>query len=261
VTARNAGNTTTLNFDGSGSVTPSFAQAVTLADAGPLNLGTLAGASIAANAFAAGVADATPSYAFTSKTTAPQTLVLRASNGGSGGAAISSLGYSEASMPLRSGRLRLSNAFGSAAAALKLAVVAEYWSANAWVLNSADSCTTLAAGSVALSNPRNAAGNASSALTSASAIGLSSGSGLLTLAKPTPVGSSLSLDLAINLGSSTADQSCQASHPASTGAAQPWLRAQNGGCAATADRDPAARASFGVFSPETRKTVHVREIF
>ena len=27
------------------------------------------------------------------------------------------------------------------------------------------------------------------------------------------------------------------------------------------DRDPAARASFGIYSPETRKTVHMREIF
>ena len=31
--------------------------------------------------------------------------------------------------------------------------------------------------------------------------------------------------------------------------------------AATADRDPAARASFGIYSPETRKTVHARELF
>ena len=90
---------------------------------------------------------------------------------------------------------------------------------------------------------------------------LANGSGLIPLAAPTPAGSSLSLDLAINLGSTSTDQSCQPSHPASTGAAKPWLRGQNGSCAATADRDPSARASFGIYSPETRKTVHVREIF
>ncbi len=81
------------------------------------------------------------------------------------------------------------------------------------------------------------------------------------MAAPSPAGSSLTLDLALNLGSSASDQSCNASHPASTGAAKPWLRALNGSCAATQDRDPAARASFGVYSAETRKTVHVREIF
>jgi len=129
------------------------------------------------------------------------------------------------------------------------------------MLNSADSCTTLAAASVALSNARSAAGGSTTAVSSAGAITLANGSGLLTLAAPSPAGSSLTLDLAINLGSSGVDQSCQANHPATTGAAKPWLRAQNGACAATADRDSAARASFGIFSPETRKTVHVRELF
>ena len=166
-----------------------------------------------------------------------------------------------AGTPLRWGRLRLSNAYGSATAALQVPVVAEYWSANSWVLNSADSCSTLAAGNVVLSNPRTATGSTSTATSTASATALASGSGLITLSAPSPAGSSLSLDLAINLGSTTTDQSCQANHPASTGAAKPWLRAQNGSCAATTDRDPSARASFGIYSPETRKTVHVREIF
>ena len=166
-----------------------------------------------------------------------------------------------AATPLRYGRLRLANAFGNARSALQLAVAAEYWSGNSWVLNSADSCTSVPAASVALSNPRTAAGASSAASSSASAISLASGNGLLTLAAPSPAGSSLTLDLAINLGSSGSDQSCNASHPASTGAGRPWLRALNGNCAATADRDPAARASFGVYSAESRKTVHVREIY
>jgi MSHA biogenesis protein MshQ len=90
---------------------------------------------------------------------------------------------------------------------------------------------------------------------------LVAGRGLLTLSAPTPAGSTLTVDLALNLGSSGTDQSCQASHPASTGAAQPWLRSQNGGCAASADRDPAGRASFGVYSPESRRSVHIRDVF
>jgi len=265
VTARNglspAG--TTVNYDGSSATTPNQAGAVSLSEASAPGLGSLAGNSIAAGAFTAGVATGNPSYSFTSKTTAPQTLTLRAGNGLGGTAGISSAGYVEASMPLRSGRLRLSNAYGSASAALQLPVVAEYWSASSWVLNSADNCTVLPGSSVVLSNPRNAAGSSSSTASSAAAgvVVLANGSGLITLAAPTPAGSSLSLDLAINLGSSSTDQSCQTNHPASVGAAKPWLRAQNGSCAATADRDPSARASFGIYSPETRKTVHVRELF
>ncbi len=257
VTARNASGATTRNYDGSVNTSPNFARTTTLSDAGALGLGSLSGNSLAAGAFLAGVATASPAYSFNSKGTAPQSLVLRATDSD----AVSSAGHAEGSMPLRSGRLRLSNAFGKAGAALQLAATTEYWAGSTWQLNSADSCTTLAAASVALSNPRSATGAASTASSSAGALAITSGSGSITLAAPSPAGSSLSLDVAVNLGSGGADQSCHASHPASTGAAKPWLRAQNGSCAASADRDPAARASFGIFSPETRKTVHVRDIY
>ena len=191
---------------------------------------------------------------------AEASVTVRASPVDPDGVTISSTPVAAAT-PLRYGRLRLANAFGNARSALQLAVAAEYWSGSSWVLNSADSCTSLPAASVALSNPRTAAGASSAASSSASAISLASGNGLLTLAAPSPAGSSLTLDLAINLGSSGSDQSCNASQPASTGAGRPWLRSLNGSCTATADRDPAARASFGVYSAESRKTVHVREIF
>ena len=261
VTARNTGGGATLNFDGAAAISPNFAQAVTLSDGGAGGLGTLSGTSIAATAFSAGVAQASPAYAFTSKTTAPSTLLLRAANAGSGSAAVSSAGYTEASLALRSGRLRLSTVYGSARALLQVPVVAEHWSGNSWVLNSADNCTSLLSTSVAVSNPRTAAGLVSVAVSVPGAVTLANGSGLLSLAAPLPVGNSLSVDLALNLGSSTADQSCHANHPLTVGAAKPWLRARNGSCATSADRDPAARASFGIFTPESRKTVHLRELF
>ena len=68
---------------------------------------------------------------------------------------------------------------------------------------------------------------------------------------PTPTGR---LQFAINLGSTTADQSCTSGLGTTVGAALPWLRSRNGACAAGYDRDPSARASFGIYSPETRKT-------
>ena len=257
LTARNAGGLVVYNYDGSAATTPNFAKPVTLSEPTALGLGSLSGTAVAAAAFSAGVAGASPAYGFTVKATAPQTLGLRASDSDG----ISSAGFTEASQALRSGRLRLSNAFGSARTALNLAVTVEYWGGAAWVLNSADNCSALAAASVVLSNPRSAAGNASAASSSAAAFSLSNGSGWLSLAAPTPAGSSLTLDIAVNLGAGATDQSCLANHPASSGAAKPWLRAQNGSCSASADRDPAARASFGIYSPESRKLIHVREIF
>lgn len=257
VTARNASGGVTVNYDGAGVMSPSFAKAVTLAEATALGVGSFGNGSIAASAFAAGVASATPSYAFTSKTTGPQTLGVRATDTD----AVSSAGHTEGSMALRSGRLRLANAFGAETRTLNLAVAADYWSGNSWLPNGDDSCTTVPAAAVVKSNQRDRNGSATSAWsTTASGVTLSAGQGAITLSAP-GTGDTGSIDLALNLGSTTTDQSCLASHPASTGAGLAWLRSRNGSCATTWDRDPAARASFGIYAPETRKTVHVRDIF
>ena len=255
LTARNGAlsNDATQNYSGASG----FARAVTLADAPALGLGSLGGASVVAASFVSGLASASPSYSFSAKQTAPQTLVLRASDSDG----VSSAGYAEGNTPLRSGRLRLASAFGRANAALQVPVSADYWSGNAWLLNSADNCTSLPAAAAVLSNPRGYQGSTVAASSSASAFSLVSGSGLLSLSAPTPAGSGITFDLALNLGSDGFDQSCQASHPGSTGAALTWLRSNNGACSVNPDRDPAARVSFGVYSPETRKVVHVRELF
>jgi MSHA biogenesis protein MshQ len=259
VTARNAANATTLNYDGGTGTSPNFAKSVTLSDAPTLGLGSFNGTdAVAATLFGAGVANATPAYSFGSKQTAQQTLTVRATDADT----VSSSGYAEGSTALRSGRLRLFNAFGSEKSALQMQLQAEYWSGSVWALNNLDSCTALTASAVALSNYRSGQGGAGGWTTTASTSGaLSGGRGTLTLAAPSG-GSTGSVDVALNLGNGAgADQACTSSHPATTGAAVPWLRSQNGSCAATWDRDPSARASFGIYSPETRKTVHVREIF
>ncbi len=258
VRAFNAQNSITSNYDGSANTSPNFAKAVTFSDPSGNSQGTLAGTALAATAFSGGTAAATAlSFAFSNKLTAPQTIQLRATDAD----AVSSSGQAEGSMVLRSGRLRLSNAFGKASAALQVPVMVEYWSNLSWVPTSDDSCTMLPSSSVALSNPRSHTGAVSAATSSASAGALSGGRSVLTLSAPNPAGSSLTLDLSVNLGATTADQACTTSHPATVGANLPWLRSRNGSCAATWDRDPAARASFGIFSPETRKTIHLREIY
>ena len=90
------------------------------------------------------------------------------------------------------------------------------------------------------------------------------GRGLLLLSAPSPTATG-SVDVAVNLGSTSTDQSCLSSHPASTGANLPWLRAQFGsanGCAGVNDfsRDPSIRATFGVYAPELKRIIHSAEI-
>ena len=260
VTAQNAANANTVNYDGSfGSP---VSKAVTLADASALGGTISTGPHIAASVFRLGIGTGTASYGFASKQTAEKTLLLSASD--TDGATSVGTAQTGNSTTLRSGRLRVANGFGSEKSALQLAVLAEYWSGNAWVLNSADSCTVVPAASVALSNYRDKTGAAVTAATqwttTASAITLASGQGTLTLSAPSS-GRTGTVDLALNLGSTAADQSCLATHPASTAGNLAWLRSRFGNCAATFDRDPSAQATFGVYSPETKKTVHVREIF
>lgn len=260
ITALNAAGGTTLNYTGA------YAKATTL------NAATLPAATggfgstgnVAATSYTNGIATlATPTFSFVNKLTAPQTDAVRATDTD----AVSSAGYETAASKTtwRSGRLKLSNAFGSEKSTLALAVQTQYWSGSTWVLNGDDSggCTpSIPAAAVALSNYLNNQGAATSAwTTTASSIGISGGNGTLTLSAPSPTATG-SVDIALNLGQgSSTDVSCLSSHPATTGAGVPWLRSQNGGCASTYDRDPSARATFGIYRPESKKTVHVRELY
>jgi len=143
--------------------------------------------------------------------------------------------------PMRYGRLRLLNAYGSELLPLRVPVQAEFFSGTTWTLNTADSCTSLPATAFALSG-------GISANTSASAVALNSGIGTLTLAKPSPVTVG-SVDVAANLGVSGSDQSCLGSH-GGIAASMPWLRgfwAPAANCNSTAAwaQDPNARVKFG----------------
>ena len=226
--------------------------------------------------FNAGVASViSPAVVFNSKLT-PSTLSsvslgLRATDPDG----VSSATYAEGAVNLRSGRIKVSNAFGSEKTTLDVGVQAQYWSGKAWVLNADDSCTTIPVASVGLSNYIDSKGNAASWTTApatkatvnstAMAVVFSAGNGALTFSSPTSGGTG-SVDFAFNLGATSIDQSCLIGHPSSTGANVSWLRSQNGAsnsCTGvlTYDRDPSARATFGVFTAETKKAVFTRELY
>lgn len=257
VVARNAAGGTTANY----AAAPGAAQTVTLSNAG--STAGFANNTLLPADFLSGVGTkwggaATPvpyvSYTLPTPPTlpAPATIVLRATDTDM----VSSSGAGEGAALIRHGRLRLANAFGTNKADLALPVQAQYWSGLSWVPNSADSCTTLPAASFHLSG-------APAGTAAAGAVALAGGNGALVLTKPSPAAAA-SVDVAINLGSGGSDQSCLSSHGGSP-AAMPWLRGQYGSrypdgtpCPSTG-RDPSARATFGIYAPETQKTIDVRE--
>lgn len=261
VTARSKGGTTTVNYAGAfaNSVTLSAWNGVSAAAPAPTQNpgpGALANFTIPAANFSAGAAPAAPAYTLTNVLTAPTAVWLHASESGVATPVTSASG-AEGTILIRSGRLRLSNAFGSATTPLSLPVRAEYWTGQSWLLNTDDSFSAVPKSSLAL----RPASTGLLGVAVGADVTLSSGRGAIALSKPTS--GTGSVDLTANLGSGTADQSCLAiaGPPGTSGAAQPWLRAKNSAC--TFDRDPSARATFGVpaNAGEIRKVVHIRESF
>jgi len=140
VTAKNGlvPSTTTSNYNDSD--TPSFAQQVVLSDANNITQGVLSPVNMTANAFSMGVANPTPAFTFNNAATAPMIIALRAIDSDD----VSSSGYeSAATNTIRSGRVRLLNAYGSEILDLPMTMRAEYWlnAINGWQINTDDTCT------------------------------------------------------------------------------------------------------------------------
>jgi MSHA biogenesis protein MshQ len=161
----------------------------------------------------------------------------------------------EPTLQLRSGRIRLPSRFGPAGTALKIPVSLEYWTGRTWVLNAEDTTTTVPAGAVYLGT---AMGNSTGSLTTP----FTNGQAFITVT-PGTVGRG-SIPFALNLGTTTTNTSCYGAKQAmtsSTGANLAFLRAVDASCAAANAVDPSAMATFGVYPPETKRIIHMREVF
>lgn len=146
VTARNTAGTTTRNYSNlTGCV--ACAKNVTLYDpSAATNFN--ATNTLAASAFAKGVGtSSTVTYTFPTKTSAPATIVVRAvdasvtPNVSSNVSTATYPGHVEGTAPMRSGRVRLLNAYGSERLDLPVTMNAQYWDGTTWALNTADICT------------------------------------------------------------------------------------------------------------------------
>lgn len=266
ISALNALGNVTQNYDGG----LGLAKLISLGTNVTSAVGALDNATVPATAFVNGLANVTRTFSFAQKLTVPTDVSLSASD--ADGVLSTALG----AVKVRSGRLKVSNAFASSIdGPLEIPVQAQYFSGSkVWVVNNKDSCTNIPAASVGLSNFTDHKGELLSKgfvlPSGVSAINIGSGSGKIVIT-PSPSATGLqnfkagSVDFSINLGSGS-DQSCLANRPTSAGANMPWLRAQNGSagnCAGSLgfDKDPSARATFGIFQPESKKAVFTREVY
>ena len=262
LTARNKNKGATRNYDKD----TKLSKAVTLSarqedgDEFAKEPGKITGGTVDADAFAKGVAKATPRYTLTPPPPAPPKVRLRASDAQASSA--DQVDAEQARPPIRFGRLRIANRFGSARAKLALPVMAEYWSGNSWVLNTDDDSTVVPSSAFVLHPHSQAAAVAALEVPKpATSLAIKAGMGELVLQPGKDSGAGW-VDVVFNLGETKTDSSCLAMpKPDSTGAKLPWLRSLNNACATTYTVDPYARATFGVFAPESRRIIHIREGF
>jgi hypothetical protein len=169
------------------------------------------------------------------------------------------LGGAATTTRVRYGRLWLQNANGSELLALPVPMETQYYSSSGFTTNTLDSCTTIATANVGLGNYQgNLAAGETTATVAAGAF--AAGKKTLTLSRPGS-GNSGAVNAVVNLGSTTTidnTTTCLAWTPAPTPAAAnlPWLLGQ--WCGASANRSPAARATFGTYR-NTNKFIFQRE--
>jgi MSHA biogenesis protein MshQ len=259
ITARNASGGTTQNYDKDTGYANASGLAAYTAKGGAVipsgaASGSLSGSAATASDFIKGKATlSTAKYTFTTPPGTASDIYLRASE--TSGDAVTSLRNPssdsvEGGLKIAQGRLRLINAFGNGKQPLKMQAEAQFWSGTSWVKNNKDS-TALTQSAIIVSDP---------AKLSISNFTFSNGSGEITLTATTAG----SYDVSANLGATGAAlASCTSGLSGGTAANVPWLRSRNGTCTASDSfaADPTARATFGVYAPETKKTIHVREFY
>lgn len=153
----------------------------------------------------------------------------------------------------RFGRIWLGNAYGSDQRDLTVSFEAQYWNGNAFVKNTADSLTSIASANIGLLQ------NGLTSTVNAGTFTVSSGAGSFVIAKPTGATLAGSVDIALALGSNTTvNTSWTPTLGPTAGANLDYLRGKWYGSGF--DRDPTARATFGVAGSHQRKgPIYIRE--
>jgi MSHA biogenesis protein MshQ len=227
-------------------------------------------AQLLANDFVAGVGTWTGSYTFTTSPTAPTRLRVRATDTDNASSAPPppcstppcAVQPAEPVVMVRSGRVHIANAYGNTTGQLRIPVNIEFYTGQTWVRNFEDTTTTFGSTAVALGRtPNGIAVTLTPFANGAATLGL------------TPAANSprASVPFAVNLGAPVlgpntscyyvaATGTAPSSMTDSTGAVLPFLRSANPSCGKT-NVDPSAMATFGIFAPETKRIIHMREVY
>lgn len=155
------------------------------------------------------------------------------------------------------GRLFISNANGSTALDLPVAIQTQYWNGTNFVTNHADNCTRIVASNVAMGNYQQNLAPCKSAVSISGA--LIKGLGILLLSAP-GASNNGSVDLTINLASASGNTCLTAGGSASpsTSAAQSYLQGKWNGNSYTLN--PVARATFGVYT-NANQFIFLQELY
>ncbi|MEW5967356.1 MAG: LamG domain-containing protein [Pseudomonadota bacterium] len=274
IVAKNAAGATTQNYAGSlwklaaAGATQTHAAVTGTLDTGLVNPPVVTAGSAGTGTLAADPADVVAFVRATPVAPFAAAITLTLSIRDDAEAAVAGNGVIDTAVPatfadiafdagnaIRFGRLVLANAHGSELLALPVLLEAQYWNGSHFVRNVDDACTQLSAGQVALSNWRR---DLAPCETSATLSGrFIAGRGNLRLSAP-GAGNTGSVDLSVQLGATASGSACVGgtSGPASA-ASQSWLQgAWTGGAY---DRNPAARASFGLYRG-SKTLIYQREI-
>jgi MSHA biogenesis protein MshQ len=280
VTAYSRGNSVTYNYAGANARDVTF-SAFDATGTTPVGNGrfsrsttypagdTTGTAQLRASDFAAGVGTWTGSYTFTTSPTAPTRVLVRATDTDNASSAPPppcatppcAVQPAEPVVMVRSGRVHIANAYGNTTGQLRIPVNIEFYTGQTWVRNFEDTTTTVGAAAVSLGRTANPVTIALQPFANgATTLGLTPAAGSPRTSVP----------FALNLGTGTGpNTSCYyvaaagtapSSMTDSTGAGLPFLRSADPSCGKT-NVDPSAMATFGIFAPETKRIIHMREVY
>ncbi len=249
VQALNAANVITKNYDGTAALAADrVANNVTVSAVSGLSNGTMSGNSLADTVFdnGEGVGVITDTLGAAKKLSAPENVGLNATD-----ADVSS-NTSTPTVLVRSGRIKLSNAYGNEGTALAIPLQVQYWDGKAWVPARDTTCAVAANipnGAVlkaSFKSHKGATLQGTSLPISLKTVGLSNGAGSIIL-NPPGKGFTGTVDVTLDLSASGANMS--------------WLQSLDISCGANTLCNPKARASFGVYAPESQKVVNIRNVY
>lgn len=288
VTARNASNGTTLNYQASrfSGLQPAASYSGSTANLGLATSGALTTVQVTSLGSARADVDVTGStllHTAARSATTPQARLQEANyaialtfslvdasetsagvagnEATQGSSAFPDLAFDTTNHEFRYGQLRVSSAYGSELVALPVPLETQYWNGTAFVTNTADHCTVLPTPSVSLANFR-ASLAACETLPTTGSVTFTSGLATMRLQAPGN-GNKGSVDATVQLGTGLAPAGavrCAAigtATAAAVPAALPWLQSR-APAGTTYDQNPSARLTFG---PRRSPLIQLREVY